>query len=52
MAALKEIKTTADKLFKDTYSVKDILVGDTIAMHKECMNRAIKIHKKLEKKGK
>ena len=40
MATAKEIGDRADIIFKETYTVQDILKGDTIAMHGESWDRA------------
>ena len=40
MATAKEIADRADLIFMDTYTVQDILKGDTIAMHGEAWARA------------
>ena len=40
MATAKEIGERADIIFKETYSVLDILNGDTVAMHSKAWSRA------------
>ena len=52
MASMKEIAEKADEIFKDTYSVHDILVGNTIEMHQECWdvaNHMLKLEEENEK---
>ncbi len=40
MATMKEIGNRADVIFKEMYSVEDILKGNTIDMHSEAWSRA------------
>ena len=40
MATAKEIGERADIIFKEMYSVQDILRGDTVAMHGQAWSRA------------